>query len=107
MSSIIQPLPDEDLLYPSSDGEPMGETDWHMMALIWLREGLEDFFADRTDVKVASDMFLYYREGDPRACKAPDVMVIKGVNPRWRRTFKTWVEKALPSTIIEIASERT
>jgi len=109
MSSIVKLStdPDEDRLYPSEDREPVGETDWHMMALIWLREALEDHFAGREDVKVASDMFLYYVEGDPSACKAPDVMVIPGVNKRLRRTFKTWVEKALPSAIIEIASERT
>src|SRR5208283_6128184 len=87
MSSIVKLStdPDEDRLYPSEDREPVGETDWHMMALIWLREALEDHFAGREDVKVASDMFLYYVEGDPSACKAPDVMVIPGVNKRLRR----------------------
>lgn len=110
MSSLPKPIPpteDDDLLYPSEDGVPMGETDWHMWALMWLREALEDYFADRDDVKVASDMFLYYREGDPSACKAPDIMVAMGVANHWRRTFKTWVEKAVPNVIVEIASEKT
>src|SRR5262249_32185621 len=89
------------------DGEPVGETDWHMWALILLREALEDTFANQADVKVASDMFLYYREGDPSASKAPDVMVIKGVSKHFRRSFKTWVENAMPSVIFEIASEKT
>jgi len=109
MSSIVKPAPEieDDALYPSSDGEPVGETDWHMWALILLREALEDVFAERADVKVASDMFLYYRQGDPSASKAPDVMVIKGVAKHFRRSFKTWVENALPSVIVEIASEKT
>ena len=73
MSSITRPLPetDDDRLYPSSDGAPVGETDWHIWALILLREALEDWFAQRLDVYVASDLFLYYVEGDPAASKAP------------------------------------
>src|SRR5579871_4518034 len=109
MSSIIESLSasGEDPLYPSSDGEPVGETDWHMLALILLREALEDVFAAEADVKVASDMFLYYEEGNPSACKAPDIMLVKGVDKSLRRTFKTWVENAVPCVIVEIASERT
>jgi Uma2 family endonuclease len=109
MSSIPKSLPelDEDLRYPSSDGLPMGETDWHIWALIQLREALEDFFAERPDIYVASDLFLYYEEGNPSACKAPDIMVVKGVAKRWRRTFRTWVENAVPSVIVEIASKET
>jgi len=85
----------------------VGETDWHIWALILLREALEDFFAPRPDVYIASDLFLYYREGDPGACKAPDVMVVTGVAKRWRRTFKTWVENAVPCVVVEITSEKT
>jgi hypothetical protein len=60
MSAIPRPFPatDEDLLYPSQDAEPVGESDWHMWALLLLREALEDVFADQPDVKVASDLFL-------------------------------------------------
>ena len=83
MSSLVRPLPptDDDRRYPSSDGAPVGETDWHIWALILLREALEDFFAAGIDVYIASDLFLYYREGDPSACK--------------RRT--SWWSRALPS----------
>jgi Uma2 family endonuclease len=98
---------DDDLLYPDSDGEPIGETDWHILALILLREGLEDFFAERTDVYIGSDLFFYYVEGDPSANTAPDTMVVHGVAKHLRRTFKTWVEKALPSVIFEICSRDT
>jgi hypothetical protein len=52
-------------------------------------------------------MFLYYVEGDPSKSKAPDIMIIKGVSKHWRRTFKTWVERAMPCVIIEIVSDRT
>lgn len=110
MSSLAKPVPptdDDDLLYPSSDGKPVGETEWHIWALMRLHEALEDHFADRADVKVVSDMFLYYAEGNPKASKAPDTMVIKGVGKHFRRTFKTWVEKAVPCVIVEITSRKT
>jgi Uma2 family endonuclease len=111
MSSIPKPLTRtaDELHYPESDGQPMGETDWHIWALILLREGLDDFFAGQADVFVGSDMFLYYVEGDPSKNTAPDGMVARGVAraKEFRRTFKTWVEKSVPCTVFEIASEDT
>lgn len=50
-------------------------------------------------------MFWYYQEGNPRANKSPDVMVIKGVGNHERRSFKSWEEGATPCVIFEITSE--
>jgi Uma2 family endonuclease len=109
MSSMPKPLTEteDELLYPESDGQPMGETDWHIVALILLREGLEDVFVDRDDVYIGSDLFLYYVKGDPSANTAPDAMVVKGVAKHFRRIFKTWLEKAVPRVIFEICSRKT
>src|SRR5262249_31728087 len=109
MSIITKPLPGTvpDPLYPDSDGEQVGETDYHMEALILLREGLEDFFRRRKDGYVASDMFWYYQQGDPSACKAPDVLLAKGVGKHRRRSFRSWEEGTVPAVIFEITSERT
>jgi Uma2 family endonuclease len=109
MSSMPKPLTetDDDLIYPESDGQPMGETDWHILAMMLLRQALDDVFADQADVYVGSDLFFYYIEGDPSASTAPDGMVVKGVGKHLRRTFKTWVEKAIPSVMIEICSQKT
>lgn len=107
ISSKPPPRDDLDVVYPDSDGEPMGETDWHIAAIILLRQALHDHFAPVPDVYVASDMFLYYEQGNPRACKAPDTMVIKGVAKHYRHSFKTWVEKAVPCVVFEITSEKT
>lgn len=52
-------------------------------------------YADVPDVYVWGNLFLYYREGDPRACVAPDVFLIRGVGKRKenpRRTYKLWEE---------------
>jgi len=109
MSSMPKPLTetDDELFYPESDGQPMGETDWHILALMLLRQALDDAFADQADVYVGSDLFFYYVGGDPSANAAPDGMVVKGVGKHLRRTFKTWVEKAIPSVMIEICSQKT
>jgi Uma2 family endonuclease len=98
---------DDGLLYPESDDEPLAETDWHILALILLREGLEDFFTERADVYIGSNLFFYYVEGDPSAKTAPDTMVVKGVAKHMRRTFKTWIERAIPAVIFEICSRKT
>jgi Uma2 family endonuclease len=97
----------EEIYYPETDEEPMGETDVHVLAMILLREGLEDFFAPQPRVYVASNLFVYYVEGDPSRNKSPDVMVVKGVARRFREIFKCWEEGAVPCTTFEIASKRT
>jgi len=95
--------------YPESDGKPMGETGIHVDATIDLHVMIRDvIFAGRPDVYLTSDMFFYYEEGNPRAVKAPDLMVIKGVADRTpRRTYKLWIEKLLPCLIFEITSAET
>jgi hypothetical protein len=53
-------------------------------------------------------MFWYWEKGNPRACVAPDVMVVKGVSRAFRRSFFTWREGgAVPCFIFEMASENT
>jgi Uma2 family endonuclease len=99
--------PDEpDVYYPSSDGKPLGETEFHIDAILLLYQTLKVHFR-RRPVYVAADMFLYYKKGDPSAVKAPDLMAIKNVSKHRRRTFKTWEEKAVPCVIVEFVSETT
>jgi Uma2 family endonuclease len=107
MSSMSKPLTCDEVVYPESDGQPMGETDWHILALRLLLDGLDDRFEDQADVYVGGDLFLYYMEGHPSKNTAPDAMVVKGIAKEKRRTFKTWVEKALPCTVFEITSSDT
>jgi len=96
-----------DVVYPESDGKPMGETEFHVTAIFHLMEVLRYYFRDNEDIYVIADMFLYYRKGNPRAQKAPDVMVIKGVEKKKRRIFKIWEEGAAPCVIFEVTSEST
>ena len=76
------------LHYPDSDGKPMSETDVHIDARIYLREALRDYFRDDPQVYVAGNMLLYYEEGNPAACVAPDAFVVQGVAKGERRTYR-------------------
>jgi Uma2 family endonuclease len=90
--------------YPESDGKPMAETDVHIDVLIYLREALKDYFRDEPQVYVAGNMLLYYEEGNPAACVAPDVFVVQGVAKGDRRTYKLWEEGQPPTVVFEITS---
>ena len=90
--------------YPESDGKPMGETDVHIDALIYLREALRDYFRDDPQMYVAGNMLLYYEEGNPAACVAPDVFVVQGVAKGERRTYRLWDEGQPPAVVFEITS---
>lgn len=92
--------------YPSSDGEEMGESGWHLVAMTTLFSMLRRHFSGQ-DVYVAADMMLYYEEGNPRAVRAPDCMVVLGVKNHQRRSWLAWEEGALPSVVFEVASAGT
>ena len=96
------------IYYPESDGKPMAETDGHINTLIYLREALRDHFRDDPQVYVASNLFLYYEEGDPHQVVAPDVFVVKGVSKGDRRTYKLWEEDDKgPQVVFEVTSRST
>lgn len=94
--------------FPDSDGEPVGETDWHVKALLDTLETLQRHFADRPEVYVAGDNFLYWNESTPKVCLSPDVYVVKGAGNHSRRVFQTWEEGGLtPNIVFEITSRGT
>ena len=96
-----------EIYYPESDGKPIGETDWHIAAIIYLRQALRAFFRHTPDVYTAADMLFYYEEGEPTIFKVPDVFVVKGVSKQNRRTYKLWEERVTPHVIFEITSRGT
>lgn len=104
------PLPGTqvDSLYPDSDGRPMGDTDFHNQALRWLQDALEDYYANTKDVYVARNLVMYYKQGDPKSRRDPDVLVAKGVvGKHKRRSFRFWEEGVVPCVLFEIASKDT
>lgn len=106
--STLPPTRGSDIFYPESDGEPMAETDFHAKLLIYLRNALEMFFAEREDVYITGNIMFYYAEGEPAEVISPDVMVCFGIPKGDRRSYKTWEENdVVPSVIIEISSRGT
>lgn len=92
--------------YPESDGRPMGETDWHIDAIIRLRDLLRRRYQDQR-VYVGSDLIIYHVEGEPQEFVVPDVFVVFDCENKKRRTFKTWEENRAPEVVFEITSRST
>jgi len=105
MASLVE-LAFPAIEYPESDGQPIGETDFHFTTIILLVQALRDYFAEQP-VYVAGDLMFYYNKDDPHAVKAPDVLVVKGVSKHKRRIYKLWEEQVVPCTIFEITSKQT
>jgi Uma2 family endonuclease len=97
------------VLYPDSDGKPVGETELHVTLMFELFGTLKRHLRETgVQAYVAANMFLYYEEGNPRAVVAPDVMVIPGAAAHPRRSFQSWREGGLlPAVIIELTSRGT
>src|SRR5688572_26243458 len=95
------------IYYPESDGQPMGESDIHITTMLYLRQALRYLFRQAEQIYVAANMFFYYEEGNPSACKAPDVFIVKGIAKHDRRIYQLWIEQVVPCTIIEVTSRTT
>jgi len=85
----------------------MAETEAHGEVMMDLLRAFRRRYADVPDVYVWGNMLLYYVEGDPAACLAPDLFLVKGVDKHVRRTYKLWEEGRAPSLVIEVTSKST
>lgn len=95
-----------EIIYPSSDGQPVAETYIHFYALLVTLEVLRQYVQGQ-QATVLGNQFLYYSQGMPRLRVAPDVMVIFGVEPGGRDNYKIWEEGQVPSVIFEMTSRGT
>jgi Uma2 family endonuclease len=93
--------------YPESDGRPMAETQAHGQVIVDLFHALSRRYAEVPDVYVWFNMLLYFVQGDPSACVAPDVFLVRGVDKHERRTYKVWEEGRAPSLVCEVTSKST
>ena len=93
--------------YPCSDGRPLAESDFQLKPLVYALTVLQTHFLDSAQVYVAGDMFLYFKEGDPRAVVAPDVFVVVGAPKRMRSSYKLWEERKAPDFVLEVTSRST
>lgn len=110
MASVTPELTaiEEEWLYPSSDGEPLAETGFHLRALFILFQLLQDWLKRQRKTFIACDMFWYWERGNKKKCRAPDLMVIKGVGRRQRRCYLAWQHEGTPPCfIVELVSKDT
>ena len=102
MKTIIPP----EIFYPESDGKPMAESDLHRDWMFCIIGRLQRYYAGQR-VYVSGNLLIYYVEGDPSRCFAPDTFVVKDCDPRRRKVFKIWEEKKVPNAIWEATSAST
>lgn len=102
-----QPTVADEIIYPSEDGEPMAESDFQRVPLIYAIESLQAHFRPHEQIYVTGDLLIYYEEGNPAKSVAPDVCVFFGVPNHWRHSYKIWEEGKGPDVVIEILSHKT
>ncbi len=96
-----------EIYYPESDGKPMAETDVHRSLIIALIEALSIYFQHDPEVYVSGNILLYYEEGKPPKSVSPDVLFVRGIAKKLRRTYKLWEEGRMPDVVFEISSRKT
>ena len=95
-----------EIIYPSSDGEPLAETQQHVLAILMALALLRLYLQEQQAV-VFADQYLYYIEGNPRARVAPDVMVVFDIEKRLYANYKIWEGQQTPAIIFEVTSAGT
>lgn len=104
MKTLEQPVREE-IEYPESDGEPLGENSLQVDWIVLLYNGLEAQYRDVDDVVVSADLFWYPVEGDPKTVTAADVMVVFDRPRRPRPSYMQWREEGVaPQVTIEVCS---
>jgi Uma2 family endonuclease len=105
MSVFIATPEQTEIVYPESDGQPIGENTIQFHWIVLIKQGLESVFRDRRDVFVAGDLFWYPVEGNAKIRVAPDAMVVIGRPPGHRRSYLQWKEEGIaPQVVFEVQS---
>lgn len=102
MTNTISKL---EIIYPSSDGQPMAESTEHYQWIVTITGGLESLFKDDENVFVAGDLLWYPVENRPEIRRAPDVMVVFGRPKGARGSYIQHLESGIaPQVVFEILS---
>lgn len=94
-------------LYPTSDGRPMAETDYHRELMTQLIAELKARYASDPDTYVSGNLLIFYRPSDKRRHVSPDCFVVFGVPKGDRLNYLTWEEGKGPDVVIELTSKTT
>ncbi|MCC3504155.1 MULTISPECIES: Uma2 family endonuclease [unclassified Microcoleus] len=94
-----------EIIYPSSDGQPMAESTIQYKLIVKIKEGCESLFKNDPNVFVAADLLWYPVEGRPDISQAPDTMVIFGRPKGERPSYMQFLEENIaPQVVFEIRS---
>lgn len=93
--------------YPTGDGKPVTETDYHFNLWMSLIDILRAYYAADPNAYVSGGIMLFYEKGNRRKYVAPDVLVVKGVPKGNRLNFLVWEEGKAPQLVIELTSSST
>lgn len=95
-----------EIVYPESDGKPMGETDLHRDWMVRIIDLLRYRYRGQR-VYVSGDLLVYYEPGSPSRFVVPDAFVVKDCDPGRRRVYKVWEEGKPPDVVFETTSRST
>jgi Uma2 family endonuclease len=93
--------------YPTSDGKPAAETDWHRDLMCDLIDTLKVWYTNEPRVYVSGNLLLFYEPGNRRIHVSPDVFVVKGIAKHDRPNYLLWEERKGPDVAIELTSSST
>ncbi len=88
----------KEIIYPTSDGRPMAETDCHRDLMTDKIATLDDHYAADQDVYVSGNLLRYYVRGNKRRHISPDTFVVFGVPKKKRDYYLVWNEGIDPAS---------
>lgn len=92
--------------YPYADEAPVDNSD-HRVVSDYLADALRERYSPQTDVCVASELGVFFEEGNRSALVVPDVFVAFAIDGGSRLSYKFWVESTVPAVALEVLSEST
>jgi Uma2 family endonuclease len=105
MISQTEPLNQQEIIYPDSDGQPMANNTEQFRWILVIQQNLDWLYANDPNIFVAGDLFWYPVENRNTIFYAPDVMVVFGRPKGKRGSYKQWEESGVaPQVVFEILS---
>ncbi|MDP8963285.1 MAG: Uma2 family endonuclease [Cyanobacteriota bacterium] len=105
MVTQLPSTPQQDIIYPDSDGQPMADNTKQFELIVLIKKNLDLLFANDPNVFIAGDLLWYPLEGDNKTRIAPDVMVVFGRPKGDRGSYQQWREDNIsPQVVFEILS---
>ena len=103
-------LYEDGVFYPDDDGVPLPDGEYQVPIFLEVVPTLRAHFADRPDVRVNGNTFIYYERGNPRRFVSPDCYVAFDVSVDtilYHNTYRIWAIGKPPGFVLEIASQST